>query len=125
MSLLVSCEEDSPANLWVESPKCRFISYTNVEKGEKLGDMPRINIHVENNGPGPSAFKVSCFVEFKMSNEIVGRTGVDMGTLNANESIKRTMELYGIATHKAYNRAEVMLYWYDAEDIYHEEGYVK
>jgi hypothetical protein len=112
-----ACAKDSPANLLVNSPKCRIVSQSSLIV-PSFG-FSTMTFKVENNGDGPTAYDISIYVKLKKGNYIVDESGINMGTLEQGESKSEDVTFTKVKSNSEYDKVEVNFYWYDAQGTYY------
>jgi hypothetical protein len=119
--IIVSCDVDSPTSLLFNSPHCRIQQISDVEF-PPYPKFPKMTITVINDGDGPTAMHVGCYVRLKNGNYILEDGIALFGTLYNGES--RTDEIWfsGLEETDIINSKEITLYWYDAENNYYESS---
>lgn len=116
--LCAGCEVDSPANLLINSPKCKIIEESGLVV--QYSGFSTMTYTVINNGGGPTALGISVYVKLKKGNYIVDEGGVGFGVLERGESKSETVWLRKVRSNSEYDHIEVSLSWYDAQGCYYE-----
>lgn len=116
--LCAGCEVDSPANLLINSPKCKIIEESGLVV--QYSGFSTMTYTVINNGGGPTALGISIYVKLKKGNYIVDEGGVGFGVLERGESKSETIWLRKVRSNSEYDHIEVLLSWYDAQGCYYE-----
>lgn len=120
--IFVSCDVDSPTSLLFNSPHCSILEISEVEF-PPYPKFPQMTITVINNGDGPTAMHVGCYVRLKNGNHIL-KDGIALfGTLYEGESRSDEIWFSGLKPTDIITKKEITLYWYDAEDNYYEFYY--
>lgn len=120
-ALMISCDVDSPTSLLFNSPHCSIQNFSAVEF-PPYPKFPKLSITVINDGGGPTAMHVGCYVRLKNGNHILQDGIASFGTLYDGES--RTDEIWfsGLEKTDIITSIEYVLYWYDAEGNYYEKS---
>lgn len=82
-----------------------------------------MTIAVINNGDGPTAFDVSCYVKLKRGNFIVDDGSAGYGCLDEGELREEDMKFWDLEETDVVGYKEILLSWYDAEGGYYYETY--
>ena len=119
-ALFFSCDVNSPESLVFNSPKCSIISMSEISfEHYSYADM---SVTIKNNGDGPTAFDVGCYIKLKNGNLILDDGYGDFGTLDEGEAREEGIRFYDLEESDKIGYMEIVIYWYDAEgDFYSKE----
>ncbi len=111
------CSPDSPLALVFSPPRCSIVG---VQKIDASFPYPaKIRMTAQNTGDA-TAYNVTCGIKLKTGGYIVDQSAIYFGTLASGESYTQEAWFSNIQTHSQYSNAEYHLYWYDAEENYHD-----
>ena len=79
-----------------------------------------MTITVINDGDGPTAMHVGCYVRLKNGNHILEDGLASFGTLYQGESRSDKIWFSNLDETDIITEKEIILYWYDAEENYYE-----
>ena len=118
---LNSCDVNSPESLLFNSPKCSIVSIADISFNQ-FG-YATMSIKVVNNGDGPTAFSVNCYVKLKKGELILDDGSAYFGTLKEGESREEDVIFFDLEEADVINHKEIILSWYDAEEGFYYEEY--
>jgi len=116
---IISCHEDSAANLLLKSPKVTIIGESELIIPE-FG-RPTKEVTVKNTGKGPTAFNVRAFISLRRGNHIVDESGIFVGTLAEGESRTKEITLIDLKKGDDYDTQILSLEWEDAEGAFYSK----
>lgn len=116
-TVMCGCGVDSPTSLVFNSPRCTIIEQTEIHI-PSFG-FPTMDITVKNNGDGPTAYDIGCYIKLKKGNHVVDEGGASFGTLYDRESKTERALFTKLRNASDYTTMEVTLYWYDANEHYY------
>lgn len=116
--LFASCDEDAPASVLFNPPKCTITHLSPVDIPD-FG-FATMDVTVKNTGKGATAYQVTVFVKLKRGNFIVDEAYGYYGTLEQGESKIEELWFTDLENDSDYTSKEVSLEWYDASGNFHD-----
>lgn len=120
--LFSSCEPfpgEEPVQA-TNSPHCVIVNQTSINF--PASGFPKMEITVTNDGPGPTAYKVGCYVRLKKANQVIDEDNVLFGTLAKGKTATQEAWFPDLSSSSSYENIETELYWYDLNDNYYTEN---